>query len=219
MNKRIKDLTDKVFGKLKVICIDEEKTNRRTYWVCQCECGNIVSRRSDGLNEKSSCGCERTKTLIENNHKKAKHLMSKSRIYKIWQGIKKRTGRIKKDNHYALYYDKNIQMCDEWADSFEAFYDWAINNGYKDDLSIDRINNAGNYEPTNCRWATAEEQARNRDTNINIQIGNVTKTLTEWCQIFGLDYKRVLVRYHRTEENSLDYLFQPYLYANTEITD
>ena len=219
MNKKIKDLTGKVFGKLKVICIDEERSNRKTYWMCQCECGRLISVRSDALQtNQTSCGCGKHERLKGNTYQRT-HNMSKTRLYKMWQGIKKRTGQIKANSHYKTYFEKNIKMCDEWNKSFETFYEWAINNGYKEDLTIDRIDNNGNYEPNNCKWSTAEEQANNRDTNINIRIGNITKTLTEWCKLFDLDYKRVLCRYHRYEENSLDYLFQPYLYANTEITD
>ena len=219
MNKNIKDLTGKVFGKLKVICIDEERSNRKTYWMCECKCGNLKSVRSDILQtSQTSCGCGKYERLKGNTYQRT-HNMSKTRLYKIWQGIKRRTGQSKSTLHNRTYFEKNIQMCDDWNVSFETFYEWAINNGYKENLSIDRIDNSGNYDPNNCRWATPEEQARNRDTNIKIRIGNVTKTLTEWCKLFDLDYKRVLGRYHRVQENSLDYLFQPYLYANTEITD
>ena len=212
MNKKIKDLTGKVFGKLTVIGIDEERSNRKTYWTCICECGKITSVRSDTLQKyQVSCGCERTKKFIDRNHKKARHLMSGTKLYRIWQGIKSRTGRIMKNSHYQRYYEKGILMCDEWADSFQSFYDWAIANGYKEGLSIDRINNAGNYEPSNCRWATAEQQANNRNSNILIRIGNATKTLMEWCKIFEVDYKVVNARYHRTGDTSLEYLFEPKL--------
>ena len=214
MNKKIKDLTGKVFGKLTVIGIDEERSNRKTYWTCICECGKITSVRSDTLQKyQVSCGCEKTKKFIDRNHKRAKHLMSGTRLYKIWQGIKSRTGKIntKNKSHIERYFEKGIQMCDEWADSFNCFYDWAMANGYKEDLTIDRINNNGNYEPSNCRWATAEEQANNRDSNILIRIGNATKTLMEWCKIFEVNYNTVKKRYYRTEDTSLEYLFEPRL--------
>jgi hypothetical protein len=108
---------------------------------------------------------------------------------------------------YERYGARGISVCGEWRESFDTFADWAYKNGYAHGLTIDRIDNDGNYSPDNCRWSTAEEQARNRSTNIKITIGNATKTLTEWCEIFDVDYKTVLSRYNRNGFIGIDDLF------------
>lgn len=98
-------------------------------------------------------------------------------------------------------------MCDEWKNDFVKFFEWAMSNGYSENLTIDRIDNDKNYEPDNCRWADAETQCNNRGTNINITIGNATKTLTQWCEIFELKYTTVIARYHANGFISIDELF------------
>lgn len=89
------------------------------------------------------------------------HRESKTRLYMIWKGMKARC-RCKSTSNYALYGGAGIDVCDEWKRDFIAFKNWAIENGYKDNLSIDRINSGGNYEPGNCRWATQRQQNENR---------------------------------------------------------
>ena len=98
-------------------------------------------------------------------------------------------------------------MCDEWRKDFLTFREWALNNGYSETLTIDRIDNDGNYCPENCRWATIKDQCRNRSSNIKIKIGSEEKTLTEWCEIFGVDYKRTIGRYHRGKRKTIEELF------------
>ena len=115
------------------------------------------------------------------------------------------------DTCYERYGGRGIKICDEWKNDYLAFHNWAVNNGYSDNLTIDRINVDGNYEPENCRWATNEQQCNNRRTNINIKIGNATKTLKEWCDIFEVDYKKVNARYHRNGYESIDRLFNEIL--------
>lgn len=88
-------------------------------------------------------------------------------------------------------------MCDEWKNDFQAFYDWAISNGYKEGLSVDRINNNGNYEPNNCRWATRKQQNRNKRSNITYTINGVTKCLAEWCNLYNIEYDKVYDRLHK----------------------
>ena len=111
------------------------------------------------------------------------------------------------DPRYDRWGGRGIKVCDEWKESFEAFYSWALSSGYNDDLTIDRIDNDGDYTPENCRWATQKEQSRNRSTNINFTIGNSTRTLTEWCEIFNLDFKTVNARYQRNGFIGIDELF------------
>ena len=204
---KVRDLTGQKFGLLTVIGIAETET-RKTYWVCQCDCGNMKTIRSDSLlcGAIKSCGCLKKAQDKVNLTKHHRHKMSGTRIYQEWQGMK---GRCYNPHNprYDRWGGRGIKVCDEWKESFEAFYSWALSRGYNDDLTIDRIDNDGDYTPENCRWATQKEQSRNRSTNINITIGNSTRTLTEWCEIFNLDFKTVNARYQRNGFIGIDELF------------
>lgn len=207
MKKAKKDLTGQRFGRLTVIGIDDRNT-RKIYYYCQCDCGNVKSVRADNLvcGAIRSCGCmkkEQDRINLEANHS---HKMSKTRPYDIWQNMK---GRCYNPHNprYDRYGGRGITVCDEWKEDFNAFYEWSVQNGYSDDLTIDRIDNDKGYSPDNCRWATQEEQARNRESNIKITIGNATKTLTEWGEIFELDYKKIIMRYRRNNYRGIDDLF------------
>lgn len=202
------DLTGQRFGRLTVLGLDEEKSTRKTYWVCQCDCGTVKSCRSDSLKAGNivSCGCKKREQDKINLTKHHSHLQSGTRLYEAWQGMKKRCYN-DHDSRYANYGGRGIKVCDEWKNDFAAFYEWSLNNGYSEELTIDRIDVNGNYEPSNCRWANVKEQCNNRTSNINIKIGNSVRTLTEWCEIFDLDYNTVNRRYHRNGYISIDELF------------
>jgi hypothetical protein len=109
---------------------------------------------------------------------------SEARLLRIWKGM---CARCRNPNlkEYKLYGGRGIRVCDEWTDSYEPFRDWALANGYRDDLTIDRIDNDGNYEPENCRWATHAEQARNRSSNHLLTYGK-TQLLQAWAEEVGL---------------------------------
>ena len=207
MRKLVNDLTGKRFGRLTVIGV-EDNGKRKTYYACQCDCGNVKIVRSDALLSGCtvSCGCkkkEQDRINLTANHS---HKMSGTRLYNIWVGLKGRCNN-PNDPRYDRYGGRGISVCEEWNTSFQSFYDWAISNGYSEELTIDRIDNDGNYEPSNCRWSTNKEQCNNRATNINIKIGNATKTLTEWCEIFDVDVARTMARYNRDEFITIDRLF------------
>lgn len=205
--KKIKDLTGKKFGMLTVIGL-QDTDSRKTYWVCQCDCGNIKVVRSDSLQSGAirSCGCMKKAQEKINLTKHHSHKMSGTRIYHIWRGMKDRCYNVHSPSYYR-WGGRGITICDEWKDNFSAFYSWAMENGYSENLTIDRIDNNGNYEPNNCRWATMEEQSRNRQSNVVIQIGNSKRTLKEWCEIFELEYGTILERYHNNGFESIDDLF------------
>ncbi len=119
-----------------------------------------------------------------------------TKLYYVWRGIKTRCYN-KHSKKYDVYGWRGIAVCDEWRNDFMNFYDWAINNGYKDGLTIDRIDVDGNYEPSNCRWATQKQQQRNRRNNRKVTINGETHCLTEWCEILGINNKTVYSRISR----------------------
>ena len=127
----------------------------------------------------------------------------KDRIYKIWQSMRNRCYNTNSEL-YRLWGGRGITICEEWKD-FEVFRAWAISHGYSDDLSIDRIDNNGNYSPDNCRWATDIQQSNNRRDNVRITVGDETHTIAEWSYITGIPrdrlYKRI--KYGMTGERFL----------------
>lgn len=150
----------KRFGKLTVISAAGRSPRRYILWKCRCDCGRetIVSSHNLRSGNTQSCGCrlrERTRML---NFVTGQY---KSRLYRIWTCMKTRCYN-PNTPQYKDWGGRGITMCDEWRHNFKSFYDWSMSNGYNEHLSIDRINNDGNYEPSNCKWSTAKEQANNR---------------------------------------------------------
>ena len=109
-----------------------------------------------------------------------------SRLYMIWNTMKQRC-YVKSSTSYKRYGAKGITVCDEWRYSFYAFRDWALANGYSDELTIDRIDSKGSYEPNNCRWATYKEQANNTSKNRKFTYNGETHTIPEWSDIVGIN--------------------------------
>ena len=124
------------------------------------------------------------------------HNMSKTVLYKRWTDMKKRCNN-KKNKRYEGYGGRGIRVCDEWEHSFEAFYRWATENGYREDLSIDRIDVNGNYEPSNCRWISMSEQAKNTRRNHFLTAHGKTQTISDWARETGINVDVIKDRVNR----------------------
>lgn len=166
------NLTGQIFGRLTVAQCDGPDSHGAVRWGCACECGRTASVRGSDLKRGfvQSCGCWKREAPIT----RATHNGSSTRLYRIWQAMRDRTGN-PKASRYAYYGGRGITVCAEWQ-TFEPFQKWSLENGYAGDLSIDRYpNKNGNYEPENCRWATQTEQVHNRRTKSEMQTNGDTK--------------------------------------------
>lgn len=179
----------------------------KTMYYCLCHCGNLFKTSQSHLHSGHtiSCGCilKYTSKILHTTHGK-----TETRLRRIWNSMKQRCY----NNNIPQYKDwggRGIAVCDEWRDDFQAFYDWSMANGYDDNLSIDRIDNDGNYEPNNCQWATRKQQARNKRNNVYITYKGVSKTANEWAEYLGVNPNSFKNRISRKWD--IDKIFnQPY---------
>lgn len=138
-----------------------------------------------------------------------KHGQSGTKLYAIWVTMRQRCYNTNNKDFYN-YGAKGIKVCDEWVKDFSEFYRWAMENGYVESLSIDRINPYGNYEPSNCRWATIQEQANNKKNTIYVEVDGSTYTLTELSNLYGIRRETIEMRYLRGDRG--DRLVRPVRY-------
>jgi len=166
------------YGRLTVIKDAGRTSYGRRQFECLCSCGNTIIAESSNIERghTSSCGCLRDELQF-------KHGMSQSKEFMIWASMRARCNN-KNSQNYKFYGARGIKVCGRWDKSFKAFYE---DMGSKPDgHSINRVNNDGNYEPSNCEWSTAKNQMNNMQGNHNITFKGITKTLTEWSEKFGL---------------------------------
>ena len=186
--KKIQDLTGQKFGRLTVIKRVENSKHGHIMYLCQCECGkqkNIIASSLLSGHTKS-CGCLNKEVIT-------KHGLIHHRIRSIYKGMKERcyNSHCKKFKYYG---GKRIKICDEWLNDLKNFYNWAMINGYQDNLTIDRIDSNGNYEPNNCRWIDMKMQLRNTSRTKMITFNNETMCLKDWAKKLKINYRTLQYR-------------------------
>ena len=210
MPKRVEDITGNSYNGILVLR-NAGRPHCNTYWVCRCHCGKEFETTGRRLVEgrAKSCGCRKgyfvsaartshgeckaPEYMLDQKSRKHYH----TRLYKIWDSM---ISRCYYGNH--RYKQLGITVCDEWRHNFIAFRDWALSNGYADDLSIDRIDGEGRYEPSNCRWITALDQQNNIKTNVWYEFGGRSLTLAQWARESGIGYSTFCSRWRRGERGN-----------------
>lgn len=192
------DLVGQNFGRLTVIRFHHSDEKNR-YWECKCSCGNTILCTTGRLRSGNtrSCGCLRKETSIKNGIKNVKYdgeaKGKYKRLLRIYYAMLHRCYN-KNDSCYHHYGGRGISVCDEWKNDYFTFKKWALDNGYNDNLTIDRLDHNGNYEPNNCKWATWTEQQNNKSNNKYLTYKGETKTLAQWCRELNLNYARTKAR-------------------------
>lgn len=203
-----KDITGQKFGLLTAIK-PIEKGKNGTKWLCQCECGNFHTTTVTYLlnGDCKSCGCYKYEPFKEMI---TKHGMTGTRIYSIWNSMRNRCNN-PNALRYKDYGGRGIKCCEEWND-FKEFLKWANSNGYKDDLTLDRIDNNKSYCPDNCRWVTMEQQQYNKRTTHYLTYNGETKSMAEWAKEKNMCFQTLAARinnYNWTVEQALETPVKP----------
>lgn len=217
---KIKDLTGQRFGRLTVIGFAGKK-NKTTLWKCQCKCGAFCNVSGGHLKSghTQSCGCLQKE---KNRAAHVKHEMAGTRIYQIWGDMNRRCRDICRNN-FERYGGRGITVYEEWRNDFQAFFDYVskLEHFGEESYSLDRINNDGNYEPGNVRWATARAQARNRRSNVIVEYNGQPVTLIEAAELSGVSFATLSQRYRKGLRG--ERLFAPYKpnksYKKTELIE
>lgn len=191
------DLTGQRYGRLIVVKestprIRKDRNSVKRVWECKCDCGNTTYVIHESLvsGTTKSCGCLQKEGTPKNPNAITRKY---ARLYKTWHGMKARCNN-PNDQHHKDYYDRGIKVCPEWNNSFKVFLEWALSHGYKNDLTIDRIDVNGDYEPNNCRWATNREQQNNRRKTIYIEVYGEKLPATEVCRKYNIKYVTLIAR-------------------------
>lgn len=185
----MKDYTGMRVGRLTVIGQSENDPKKL---ICRCDCGAETEIFKSNLTRghTRSCGCLKAEIVKAGAH--TTHGKSHTRLYKIWKGMQRRC-KDPNRNRASSYAKKGITVCKDWED-FTVFEEWAYSHGYRDDLSIDRIDNDGNYCPENCRWVSQRAQANNRSSNRYLEFRGEKKTLLEWAEETGIPRSVITAR-------------------------
>lgn len=191
----MKNLKGQTFGRLTVIEVTNKRKHGSVVWTCLCQCGNTVEVTSNCLirGKTKSCGCYKIESR-KNNCRKTflTHGQTKTKLYGVWQGMKRRC-YCPTDKSYKNYGGRGIHLHESWL-NFENFREWSIQNGYKEGLTIERIDVNKNYEPSNCTWIPLKRQARNRRTTHYLSYNGETFSITEWAEKTGIPRKTISQR-------------------------
>lgn len=199
------DLVGERFGYLTVLNLDHVG-NGKAHWRCRCErCGGetVVPTASLKNGTTTSCGCYKRENLGERTRT---HGLTNHPLYRVWANMKSRCGY--EDNiGWDRYGGRGITVCDEWLHDFKAFHDWAIENGWKPGLTIDRRNNDDGYSPWNCRIADVYTQANNRSNNRIVHYDGEAHTVKQWSDILNVKYATLLSRINRGDLSDFEEYF------------
>lgn len=197
-----KSFVGKKINSLTIIDYVQRDNKIKSYFLCKCECGKTVELQASKVvsGHNKSCGCYLGKRNPNTHH------FGGTRLYSIWRHTITRCYDTKSD-HYHIYGARGITVCDEWKTDFLSFREWALNSGYNDELSIDRIDVNGNYCPENCRWATRKEQQRNMRNNRYVTYRGETKLLVEWCEELNLPQEIMRTRLNLWGEQQAERIF------------
>lgn len=176
----LKDMTGQKFSELTVLKRDGSRGGK-ALWLCLCSCGTLHETTGERLRngQARSCGCKQ--------HSKKADPKNSSRLHTIWKHMKERCNN-PNCARYPHYGGRGIRVCPEW-ETFTVFYNWAIHNGYKDNLSLERIDVNGNYCPENCTWITMQEQANNKTVTRYLSYNGETHNIAEWGRILNVNYR------------------------------
>lgn len=200
--QNIEDLTLRRFGRLVVMEYAGKNGRGKHQWRCKCDCKNyaVVDGYSLISGNTMSCGCL-SKDIASATHKT--HGESSTRLYRIWSNMRSRC-TIPSSSVYAYYGGRGISVCKEW-NTYGAFKDWALSNGYDNSQTIDRIDVDGDYEPSNCRWVDMNFQANNKRSNYLIEHDGRTMTAMQWSREVGIsaDVIKYRIRHNWTTAEAL----------------
>lgn len=194
------DFVGTVKNRFKVIgkCIDENKKHNYVYYKCLCECGNIFYRNKYEIKKHVNGSCRNCKRIRYDCD-----YHTKTPLYRVYYAMRQRCYDTN-CNEYKNYGMRNINIDESWL-NYDNFYKWAITNGYRKGLQLDRIDNDGNYGPNNCRWVTPMQNSNNKRTCVYITHNNQTHTINEWSRILKIN-KNTFWRYIRVKHYSIDYI-------------
>lgn len=187
-----KDLTGKTFGRWTVLYRAKDyispKGVKKIRYHCRCDCGNEGDVQANALSmgKSKSCGCLQLEWAYEIGNQK-KHGLRRTRLYRIWANMYDRC-KNEYNRRFSSYGGRGIEICSEWQgeNGFMTFYNWAMSNGYDEKLSIDRIDNNGNYCADNCRWVDNKTQSNNRSSNRRVTVDGIDKTIAEWSEYLNV---------------------------------